>query len=106
MTAGLSNCGARPCAFSDRGCLLFSVKSLTSCLPGRDCLGNVTNVELLSTLCSQRRFYQTSPSYLVVTYVPLFINIAFKHKKTVKIDISTSIWSAQHPDAGQNIQHA
>ena len=29
---------------------------------------------------------------------------AFKHKKTLKMHISTSVWSAQHTKAGQNIQ--
>ena len=41
--------GALPGAFSDRGCLLFQVGLAPGGLPGRVCLGNVTNVGLLST---------------------------------------------------------
>ena len=50
-----SNCGAEPFAFSDRDCLLFSGGSLTSCLLGRVCLGNVTNSRIVKySRCSQR----------------------------------------------------
>ena len=35
------------------------------------------------------------------SYEPLSI----LHVKTLKMVISTSVWNAQHPNAGQNIQH-
>ena len=53
---GFSSCSAGPGVFPNKGSLLFSGGSLTSVLPGQVCLGNVTNVELISTPCSQRSF--------------------------------------------------
>ena len=53
---GLSNWGAGPSAFSDRGCLLFSERVSNFFLLGGVCLGNVNSVELLSTPCLQRSF--------------------------------------------------
>ena len=42
----------------------------------------------------------------VINLVAIFlICLPFLHKKTLQKHISTSIWSVQQPDAGQNIQH-
>ena len=40
---------------------------------------------------------------LLGTWISCFFR--FFAAKTLKMTISTSVWSAQHPNAGQNIQH-
>ena len=42
--------------------------------------------------------------YLQVLYIFAFFN--FLAQKMLNMTISTSNWGAQHPNAGQNIQHA
>ena len=53
--------GAGPGAFSGRGCLLFWDGSCIWGLPGQVCLGNVTNIRLLSTPVFTKVCWQLSP---------------------------------------------